>query len=184
MSTFRSVLTPGAAVLLAVLAVASCAHEPTAVNPADESPALAVTQRTAGGLSFTAGSGCTLVLSHFECSFTVEGVGTHLHQVSQRGGWTYTYQCLHKKTLKQSRQPPAPGFASAIILQSGVTGSNDQITVTGTVLAPSAPRDCEANKGAFTVTQMVTAFIPNQWSILVSRSSDPDNFFASMFEVL
>jgi hypothetical protein len=123
------------------------------------------------------------VQSHFECSFTVEGVGTQLHQVSQRAGWTYTYQCLHKKTLKPSKNPPAPGLVTTTIL-SEVTGSNDQIAVSGTILAPTAPRDCAANKGAYTVTQFLSALTPNQWSILVARSSDPDNFFASLFEVL
>jgi len=44
--------------------------------------------------------------------------------------------------------------------------------------------NCAANKGAYTVTQMLSPFVPNQWSLGVAKDGDPNNFFASLFEVL
>lgn len=169
--------------LLAALAVMSCSSEPTSIDVRAE-PTFQVIQSSAGGVTLAAGSGCTVVLSHFECSLSAEGVGSSdQYNVTQRGAWTYTYQCVHKKTDRPSKKAPAVGQVTTTDLRS-VTGSNNQIIVSGTVLAPTSPRDCAANKGAFTTTVMLNTFTPLSWSILVSKNEDPENFFASMFEVL
>ena len=179
----RSVPASSIALTLALFTLPSCSNDPAGLAPPPEKPAFTATVNTAGGLTFAEGSGCTLVLSHFECGFTVEGAGTAVYAVTQRALWSFSYQCIHKKNFKVSRQGEQLGFATATILQT-VTASNDQVVVTGTVLSPTAPTPCAENKGAFTRTQLLSGFTPSQWSILVQRNDAPDNYFASMFEVL
>lgn len=171
------------ALMLAAATLVGCAADPAAVDVHDGPAIPVVSGSNAGGVTFAAGSGCTVALSHFECSFTVEGVGSDLFAISQRASWTYTYQCLHKKTFRPSRTPAAQGQTTTTDLRTA-TGSNDQITISGTVLSPVSPTDCAANRGPYRVTQMLSPFTPNSWSLYAYKNDDPDNYFASLFEVL
>jgi hypothetical protein len=170
--------------LAAVALIVACSNEttsPTALTP--RGPAFSVSSSSAGGVSFAAGSGCTVVLSHFECSYTVENV-PHAFTVMERAAWSYTYECRHKKTMKSSaRYPAKPGLTTTTNLFAA-TVVGGQIVRTGIILSPVAPTDCAANKGAYTVTALVNSFTPNSWSLYAYSDTDPNNFFASMFEVL
>jgi hypothetical protein len=169
--------------MLAAATLVACDSGPTEVGVHDETLALAVTSTNAGGVTFAAGSGCTVVLSHFECDLTLEGVGSDLYVVRHDAQWSYTYQCLHKKTSKPSRQGQSAGIVSARVMQS-LSGSNNQITISGTILAPLSPTNCATRKGAYTVTQVLSQLTPISWSLYGYKNEDPENYFASLFEVL
>jgi hypothetical protein len=173
-----------AALLVAVLLIAGCSGEPTTPTRFKPNvPVFTILGSSAGGVSFASGSGCSVVLSHLECNYTVENV-PGAFTIQERGSWTYTYECLHKKTGKTSaRYPVTSGQTSATNLFTA-TVVNGQIVGSNVTLAPVAPTDCAANKGAYTVTRMASSFVPNSWSLYAYSNSDPNNFYAEIHETL
>ncbi len=171
--------------LLALVLLAGCANEPTAVDSrlTAKTPVFTVQGSNAGGVTFASGSGCSVVLSHFECNYTVDGASGEF-TVSERAQWSYTYRCIHKKTGKESARYPISNGDIGVTNLFSVNPVNGQIVQSNKLLAPTAPTDCAANKGAYTVTAMRSNFIPVSWSLYAYKSSDSDNFYATLFETL
>ncbi|HZI99867.1 MAG TPA: VCBS domain-containing protein [Gemmatimonadaceae bacterium] len=171
--------------LLALVFLAACTNEPTAVDSrlTAKTPVFTVGGSNAGGVTFATGSGCSVVLSHFECNYTVDGASGEF-SISERGQWSYTYRCVHKKSGKESTKYPITIGSIGVTNLFSVTAVSGQIVQSNKVLAPSAPTDCAANKGAFTTTALRSNFIPASWSLFAQKSADPSNYFASLFETL
>jgi len=169
--------------LLALVVLAGCTNETLPTSPHLKGPVFTVTSNSAGGVSFAAGSGCSQVQSHYECTFTVQNVGTVRYQLQISGNFRYSFDCVHKKTGKSSSKYPETPNVTTVQNFSIVTPVSGEITVTDFVIAPTAPTDCSTNHGAFTVTRLVSQFVPAGWGIIARSDIDPDGHFASLIDI-
>jgi hypothetical protein len=175
--------------VLTVVLLAACSESPVGVAAPDSPPAAAVLIgdkyfETYGGWAFTTASGCEWGDTNWTCSGEVTGTGDvdlHLYVMSH---WRFTYQCVHAKTGRTSKQHPVKVLYSNKLEDEqfhAVTGSFSfsGVTIDGPAELPFNP--CTGNKGQMTAVEFLSGPEKYSWDLYVENAAGWEQGYANVY---